>query len=558
MNDDMSDDARQTIRIDDTMLRLCPAPALVLGADGGVIWANAAANDLAGGISRNLFSDISTLIDKTLTHRIAVVEPLTLPVPDGSISLEVTLLPTQDETVLVLPRNVSMDRNLRDALIDSRQRYRDIVEISSDFAWETDADGRFIFVSPGGALDYGADDLIGRMPHDFLLDGSGGNEARVFSATHPLHKIALWFKRKSGTPVCLSVSGKPVTGRQGKWCGARGLCQDITEERNRQTELAHARNRDRLMTYIVRTIRDELDPGKMMERAAEASARALGMTGCQIFRLSEDGLLRVQAAQGEGLDPLVWNNAATSLLSGHTQAETDSVNCRLIALATRYHNALNGAVAFWRLRDEAAFDAAEKSLMHELADQLGIAIAQAAHHDRILTLSRTDGMTGLLNRRAFFEELGRRFTRLGDEDKPAALMYVDMDNFKLVNDIHGHQRGDDAILALRDILRRNTRVTDLVARLGGDEFVVWLEGVDVNKAHARAGHLLHESGCLKQYSGSAERPLGLSIGIAVRTAGSDESLENLILRADGAMYDVKNGGKGSFRIAPAFEQDIAQ
>ena len=547
----MPDDTRQRICLDDNMLRLCPAPALVLDADARTLYANAAAKNLLDGINRDRLPNIDKLIDNTLTQQIATMETLTFPVSGGSISLEITLLPTQSGTVLVLPRDVSMDQNLREALIDSRQRYRDIVEISSGFAWETDADGRFIFISPRGALDYGADDLVGQQPNAFFLDTADMNEAQVFSAKHPMHETAIWFKCKSGTPACLSVSGKPIMNREGKWCGARGLCQDITEERNRQAELTHARNRDRLMTYIVRTIRDEFDPGKMMERAAEASARALATKCCQVFRLTEDGHLSEQAAQGEILEPLLWNTATQALLSGHGQSALESAHCRLFALATRYHKNLNGAIAFWRLHDEPEFDAAEKSLMYELADQLGIAIEQAAHHDRILTLSRTDGMTGLLNRRAFFEELNRRFDRLGHDGSPAALMYVDMDNFKLVNDIHGHKHGDDAILELRDILRTNTRASDLVARLGGDEFVIWLEGVDVQKVQARAESLLHESGALRHYSGSEEHPLGLSIGIAVHPAGSDESLENLISRADGAMYDVKNGGKGNFKIAPA-------
>jgi diguanylate cyclase (GGDEF)-like protein len=193
----------------------------------------------------------------------------------------------------------------------------------------------------------------------------------------------------------------------------------------------------------------------------------------------------------------------------------------------------------------------ERAIMTEVADQVGIAIEQAIQHERILTLSRTDGMTGLLNRRAFFEELKRRHSRLRRENAPAALMYVDMDNFKLVNDIHGHQAGDDAILTLTQVLLDNVRPSDLVARLGGDEFVLWLEGADIPAASARAKTLMKESAVLGKYSGDAEHPLGISVGIAVHEPDSKETLEQLVQRADQTMYQVKKLGKGRFGIAAA-------
>jgi hypothetical protein len=76
----------------------------------------------------------------------------------------------------VLARREALDRNLREALVDSRRRYKDLVEVSSDFAWEIGADGAFVFVSPGGALGWQASDLVGQRPQDFLVDGAGGGD----------------------------------------------------------------------------------------------------------------------------------------------------------------------------------------------------------------------------------------------------------------------------------------------------------------------------------------------------------------------------------------------
>ena len=130
------------------------------------------------------------------------------------------------------------------------------------------------------------------------------------------------------------------------------------------------------------------------------------------------------------------------------------------------------------------------------------------------------------------------------------MIYCDLDNFKWVNDVHGHQRGDEALLAVRDILQKQTRPIDLLARLGGDEFAIWLEGADEQAVQSRCTAILDSTASLARYSGSADRPLHLSLGAAVYQAASGETLEELVIRADSAMYEVKRDGKGSWRLAP--------
>lgn len=540
-----------TIGLARAVLDHAPAPALVIDAAGRPVYANPMAAGLAAGIDRNLFPEIGHLAARALESGAGLVEVQTFPVRGGSASLELTVLPLTDGCALVLPRDISLDRNLRDALVESRQRYRDIVDISSDFAWETDAAGKFVFVSPRGALDYTADDLVGLPPARFLAPVDQDGDLSVFTAHQPMQDVEVWFRRRDGAAACLSVSAKPLFDAEGRWRGARGLCQDVTDERAAQRALARARNRDRLMTYIVRTIRDELEPRNMMARAAEASSRALAAEGCHIYRIGADGSWDTVASHGVAPQTVLLQSATDRLAGGEDAVTVADHHHRLLARATRYGKSDNGAVVFLRPADHAPFDADDAGLIAEVADQLGIALEQAANHERIVTLSRTDGMTGLLNRRAFFEELERRFDRLRRDRRPAALMYVDMDNFKHVNDVHGHKRGDEAILALCDMLRANTRPGDLAARLGGDEFVVWLEGVDRTAAGKRAEGLLLESWGLQQFSGSAARPLGISLGIAVYDPYGSEALDDLIGRADGAMYEVKHGGKGSFKIAGA-------
>jgi len=343
------------------------------------------------------------------------------------------------------------------------------------------------------------------------------------------------------------MSSTPILGEHGEWKGARGVCRDVTQERLRDAALSRANNRERLLSYIVRFSRDEVNPADMLRAAAEATARALGATGCQIFRIIPDASDFALAAQfGEGGDerPVLDSFIA----SDHFDQDLDGWH--VLSTVSRYRGSINGAVLLWRDSSRGTWSDDDRLLIDDVANQVGLANEQITNHERILKLSRTDSLTGLFNRRAFFEEIARRFARLLREHKPAALIYVDLDNFKLVNDVHGHNTGDQALLAVRDLLLRHTRPIDLVARLGGDEFAIWLEGAEERIAVVRCQELLAATKVLETYSGSPDRPLHMSLGVAVHGGPSSESLDELIARADKAMYQVKRDGKGDWRLAP--------
>jgi diguanylate cyclase (GGDEF)-like protein len=103
---------------------------------------------------------------------------------------------------------------------------------------------------------------------------------------------------------------------------------------------------------------------------------------------------------------------------------------------------------------------------------------------------------------------------------------------------------------LSDILRSNTRETDLIGRLGGDEFVMWLDDTDANVALKRGENLLAAARSLKNLSGSPDKPLAVSLGVAIYDPRSGETRDGLIARADAAMYEAKKGGKGRLAMAP--------
>ena len=173
-----------------------------------------------------------------------------------------------------------------------------------------------------------------------------------------------------------------------------------------------------------------------------------------------------------------------------------------------------------------------------------------AAEDQIARLARTDGLTGLANRATFMERLGQMFAAAKRGAPPFAVLYLDLDRFKSVNDTHGHPLGDRLLLEVAQRLRQCTRESDLVARLGGDEFAV-LQGElsETENAGDLAAKLLEAISTPFVIDGHA-LSVGLSIGVSPFTADIASS-DVLLSQADIALYRAKEEGRGQFRFHSA-------
>ena len=166
--------------------------------------------------------------------------------------------------------------------------------------------------------------------------------------------------------------------------------------------------------------------------------------------------------------------------------------------------------------------------------------------------STTDKLTGLFNKGASEEELKKICKK-----SHGSLMMIDLDSFKLVNDIHGHAMGDKILIAFADILRAAMRATDLIGRMGGDEFVAFCDGIHEESAIAAKTQFINEKiiEAAKQLMGEDMNiPLGASIGcVLVPQAGTD--FVELYKKADKALYIVKQNGKHGYNI---FSEDTPE
>ncbi len=533
-----------------------PGPAVLLTREGENSH-RVLANNRPGAIIAEAFNEglaplLTHLIEGSMAKDDATIETIDLPQAMGGGRLEITVLPLGDGvSALILGRDILLEQNLLATLVESRQRYKDLVDASSAFAWETGDDGSFVFVSSGGALGYSANELVGRDSGKFIVEVPGVKATNPFVASEPVTEAEIWFRRIDGTPACLLTSSVPFKDDNSNLIGVRGVCRDITGARERDEALAQARNRERLLACMVRTIRDEVDPLNMLNAAASAMARAIAAKGCRIYRCHGD-MGFVAAAEFGALPVTLLEDDIISAAKDRSEPFTlDTKGGHVLVVATRHHLGVNGAIVLWRPQEGESWTDGDHDLFAEVANQLGIAIEQIANHEQLQKYSRTDSMTGLLNRRTFNAELERRYQRISRTGTPAALLFCDLDNFKMVNDVHGHQRGDDALMCLAKIFIGNTRASDLVARLGGDEFALWFEDMDAAAAETKVRNLL-ESGNdkLVEFSGDPDKPLGLSIGLAFIDPEGQEPLEELMARADEAMYEAKHGGKGQYSIAP--------
>jgi len=149
-----------------------------------------------------------------------------------------------------------------------------------------------------------------------------------------------------------------------------------------------------------------------------------------------------------------------------------------------------------------------------------------------------DQLTNVLNARAFAERLTQELDRNRRYPRPLALMYMDLDNFKVINDTHGHQTGDAVLRLVADAMRSSVRQADVVGRLGGDEFAVLMPETDAQLADAAAKRLV--ASLRNVFQGTPN--VTASIGVVSCTA-TDASTDDLLRRADQAMYDAKKMGK---------------
>ncbi|WP_282371432.1 GGDEF domain-containing protein [Pseudomonas sp. PS02290] len=253
---------------------------------------------------------------------------------------------------------------------------------------------------------------------------------------------------------------------------------------------------------------------------------------------------------------------ASGLLRPHGKSlSVGAVQLRYVLLAhgVFYFSKAVTAVVPGTLIDLAAFrgEIIQISLVEGTMAVMLIALSMTGserhrREKRIARLAARDPLTALYNRRAL-EVRGQRLLDNVSQAQPGALLLMDIDNFKLVNDLYGHSAGDRLLVALSEIIRGALPTGSLAARLGGDEFVVLLS--DTSSEHLLAvGSTLREAfHATASATFSTPQPVTLSIGASLFSQ-PPSSLAELIERSDAALYESKRGGRNRIQLV---DQDVS-
>ena len=256
-----------------------------------------------------------------------------------------------------------------------------------------------------------------------------------------------------------------------------------------------------------------------------------------------EGVTGAVAASGEAL-----RGAVGALPSQAIESEPHAEH--VISVPLRTGPMVLGVLNLYDRVDGAPFDDADLETIQSFAGQAAVAIDNVLLHQEAQRLSVTDGLTGLGNYRFFQQTLAREVDRAARFGRPLALLMLDLDRFKRVNDEHGHQVGDAVLVQVADRVREEVREVDVVARYGGEEFVVVLPETSLEGAQHLAERVCERIRARPLHTSAGDLEVTVSVGVAVYP-GHGDSPEALVRSADQALYGAKADGRDRWRVAAA-------
>lgn len=267
----------------------------------------------------------------------------------------------------------------------------------------------------------------------------------------------------------------------------------------------------------------------------------LGYQDPRIRKIRYPGNSNYAAQSVQQRKPMIFHNldsAKTTMVNYHSDKR--SVQSVIVAPLILKKQVL-GAISL-DSAESSAFDGNDLHLLASFAATATAAIHNSRLHHEVQKMAITDELTGLYNRRGFYELGHREVERSRRFERPLVAIMMDVDHFKRINDTYGHLVGDQVLAATAKRIKDNLRRIDILGRLGGDEFTVLLPETDMFTGSRVAERLRQQVSEAPIYTNDDPLKISLSMGLAKATATTPD-LDVLISRADAAMYRAKEKGR---------------
>jgi two-component system cell cycle response regulator len=216
-----------------------------------------------------------------------------------------------------------------------------------------------------------------------------------------------------------------------------------------------------------------------------------------------------------------------------------------VAVPVVHAQELHGMLVAGREANAREFSEEDLALLTSIASQAGLALANVSAIKQLTEQAVTDGLTELYNPRYLREFLTQQLARSKRTRERTAVLMLDLDNFKEINDLLGHPTGDRVLMAVASTIRSCVRAADSVARYGGDEFAVVLPGASRRQAERVAQRILRK--VREVYIEGENSPVGVTISAGVAMAAEADDARSLIQAADVALYAAKAAGRNCVR-----------
>lgn len=379
---------------------------------------------------------------------------------------------------------------------------------------------------------YSGAETIGRILPFVPEANRGQMQDRIARATAGESQLTIEMEhaRRDGSALFVNASLAPLYDGNNITIGAVGMCVDISEAKRAEAALHTSEARFRRMTEAAQDIVAVVSPDGIISYVSPSATAVLGVQSDELL-----GQTFGQAVHPE--DVAVVRDLLADVIDGATAGD---------AVEFRFQHK-NGA---WRWLEALATNGLADPSIEGIVLNLRDVTDRRAAQERVTHLAYHDNLTGLPNRSLLQDRINQAISRARRKGSRLAVAFIDLDNFKNVNDTMGHDAGDLLLKQAAHRLQASVRAQDTIARQGGDEFIVLVEELADTKDIVIVANKI-----MSQFKEPIRLPAGeahvsASIGIAVYPDDGDDAAK-LLRNADTAMYHAKSGGKNNFSFFTA-------